>query len=63
MQADALKGYTGTPTSGSVNPTPGVYTVSDLPFYSGTVTAIDKLQFETQRYTSKYTFDYFTMYN
>ncbi|WP_171688849.1 DUF4962 domain-containing protein [Paenibacillus germinis] len=63
MQIDELKKFTGTPTSGSVNATSGVYSVSGLDFYNNsTESSIGTFRFTTQKYKSKFLFDYVAMY-
>ncbi|WP_161409784.1 DUF4962 domain-containing protein [Paenibacillus silvestris] len=64
VQSDALKGYKGLVQEyGSLNRTTGVYTVQGIPFYSEpTKEGITTFRFSTNRYTSKFTFDYVTMY-
>lgn len=64
VQMDGLKGYTSTSSdTGSVNPTTGVYTVSGVKFYNNSsATSIDTFRFSTNRYASKYLFDYVALY-
>ncbi|WP_405451960.1 DUF4962 domain-containing protein [Paenibacillus sp. HJGM_3] len=64
MQADAFKGYTGAVDTGTLNPTTGVYKVTGVPFYNNSAaSAIDGFRFSTNRYTSKFLFDYLALYN
>ncbi|SDD50713.1 Chitodextrinase [Paenibacillus sp. UNCCL117] len=63
MQADAFKDYTGTVDApGTLNRTTGVYQVSGVPFYSSATASIDTFRFSTLKYTSKFLFDYVTLY-
>ncbi|WP_246358695.1 DUF4962 domain-containing protein [Paenibacillus phytorum] len=63
VQTDALKGYTGTTDVGSVNPTTGEYSVSGVKFYNNSsATSIDTFRFSTNRFSSKYLFDYVALY-
>ncbi|WP_261306495.1 DUF4962 domain-containing protein [Paenibacillus andongensis] len=63
VQTDALKGYVGTTDAGTVNPTTGEYKVSGVKFYNNSsATSIDTFRFSTNRFASKYLFDYVALY-
>jgi len=66
FQTDALKSYTGSSPAApaQLDRTTGTYTVSGISFYNNNTTtaAIDTFRFSTFRSTSKFLFDYVTMY-
>ncbi|WP_127582554.1 DUF4962 domain-containing protein [Paenibacillus koleovorans] len=63
VQMDALKGYPGQPASGAVNATTGTFTDRGINFLNNaTASSIDSFLFSTNRFASRYLFDYAAMY-
>ncbi len=65
FQTDALKGYAGASPAApaSLDRATGTYKVSGVPFYNNNATtAIDTFRFSTFKSTSKFLFDYVTLF-
>lgn len=66
VQADSLKSYGGSiAAGGTLDPATGVYRVTSIPFMdpNNVAKGFDLFRFTAQRFTGKYTFDKFVLYN
>ncbi|SFA73435.1 Fibronectin type III domain-containing protein [Cohnella sp. OV330] len=66
VQADSLKTYGGSiAAGGSLDASTGVYRVTNIPFMdpNNVAKGFDLFRFTAQRFTGKYTFDKFVLYN